>query len=102
MELTNEELLEKLSSDPDIPANSLEEFKRALEAFLRDPVNTLGVKDTYEYCINTDGLYVEANVSKCSACDEATIELRKLDVEKARVELELRKRDLRDLKEKKG
>lgn len=93
-QLTSEELFQKIGSDPDLPEKTVTEFKRALEAFAKDDLNKLGVKDTYEYCINTDGLYVEANLSKCSACDEATIELRRVEVERAKVELELKKRQL--------
>lgn len=91
MQLTHEELLQKISSDPDIPEKTVTEFKRVFDGFLKDDLNKLGVKATYEYCVNTDGLYVEANVSKCSACDEATIELRRLEVEKAKAELEQKK-----------
>ena len=88
MELTKEELLDKIrgkTQDDDA-------FKRELDAFLRDDVNKVGVRGNYEYCINTEGTYVEATVSKCSPCDKHTLELRQLEVEKAKQELELMKK----------
>lgn len=94
LELTKEELLQKAAAvrvDVD-----LKQLERALDTFLADDVNKPGVRATYEYCINTDGLYVEANLSKCSACDEFAIELHRLEVERARVELELKKKELEE------
>ncbi|MFQ5847555.1 MAG: hypothetical protein ACE5IQ_07785 [Candidatus Methylomirabilales bacterium] len=91
MELTKEELLQKVGgaiTDKKI----LDNFNRELEAFLRDDASRTGLRASYEYCVDTDGLYVEASVSKCSACDEATVELRRLEVETAKVELELKRR----------
>jgi len=86
LQLTPEEALAKVVRvRPDINAKA---FDAALKKFLAVDDNKPGVRDTYEYCINTDGLYVETELSKCSACDEVTIELHRLDVEKARVELE--------------
>jgi len=95
-ELTKEELLEKMRESNSVDDERLAEFERELEDFLKDDINELGVKDTYKYCINTDSLFVEANISECSACDETTIELRKLEVEKAKVEIELMKRKLEE------
>jgi len=43
-----------------------------------------------------DSLLVEANISECSARDEATIELRELEVKKTKVEIELLKRKLEE------
>lgn len=86
LQLTPDEALAKvLRVRPDINAKA---FDAALKKFLAVDDNKPGVRDTYEYCINTDGLYVETELSKCSACDEVTIELHRLDVEKARIELE--------------
>jgi hypothetical protein len=47
-------------------------FRAALDKFLALDDNKPGVRDTYEYCLNTDGLYVEATLSKCSVCEETT------------------------------
>ena len=88
MELTEEELLDKIKGKIADEAA----FKRELDTFLKEDVNKLGVRDKYEYCINTEGMYVEATVSKCSPCDKATLELRQLEVEKAKLELELMKK----------
>lgn len=88
MELTKEELLDKIKGKIADEAA----FKRELDTFLKEDVNKLGVRDKYEYCINTEGMYVEATVSKCSPCDKATLELRQLEVEKAKLELELMKK----------
>jgi hypothetical protein len=49
--------------DPDV-------FRPALDKFLALPVNERRTRATYEYCIATDGLYVEGNVSKCAVCCE--------------------------------
>jgi hypothetical protein len=46
-------------------------FAPALDKFLSHAVNKVGTRATYEYCIATDGLYVEGNVSPCAVCDEA-------------------------------
>jgi hypothetical protein len=90
-QLTVDELIEKVGkSNPEL----VEQFKRELEEFLSNDTNQTGVRDSYEYCINTEGLYVETTVSKCAACDEATLTLRELEVETARVELELKRRQL--------
>jgi hypothetical protein len=92
LQLTKDELLQKAAAvrvDVD-----LKQLERAIDSFLADDVNKPGVRATYEYCINTDGLYVEANLSKCSACDEFAIELHRLEVERAKVELELKKKEL--------
>src|SRR5262249_35843215 len=94
LELTTEELLNKVGIFVDKAI--LAKLKQELDDFLRDPANTLGVKDTYEYCIDTEGMYVEANVSKCSPCDQTELELRQLEVEKAKVELELKRRELEE------
>ena len=56
----------------------------------------MSINWNYEYCINTDSLFVEANISECSACDEATIELCELEVKKTKVEIELLKRKLEE------
>jgi hypothetical protein len=80
LQLTRGELLEKVRG----VIREEEQFNDELEAFLQLDENRPGLKDTYEYCINTDGLYVEAAVSRCSPCDEATLELRRLEVERAK------------------
>jgi hypothetical protein len=92
LQLTKDELLQKAAAV--IVDIDLKQLERAIDTFLADDVNKPGVRDTYEYCINTDGLYVEANLSKCSACDEFAIELHRLEVERAKVELELKKKEL--------
>ena len=46
-------------------------FAPALDKFLGHAVNKVGTRATYEYCIATDGLYVEGNVSPCAVCDGA-------------------------------
>jgi hypothetical protein len=90
-QLTADELIEKVNKlNPD----QVKRFKADFEKFLSDDANKTGVRDTYEYCINTEGLYVETTVSKCAACDEATLQLRELEVETARVDLELKRRQL--------
>jgi hypothetical protein len=90
-QLTADELIEKVGKlNPDLA----EQFNGELKKFLSDDANQTGVRDSYEYCINTEGLYVETTVSKCAACDEATLKLRELEVETARVELELKRRQL--------
>ncbi|MCZ6820035.1 MAG: hypothetical protein O7G31_11185 [Calditrichaeota bacterium] len=95
-ELTKEELLEKLRESNSFDDKTLAQFESEFKDFLNEDVNKLEVKDTYEYCINTDSLFVEANISECSACDEATIELRELEVKKTKVEIELLKRKLEE------
>jgi hypothetical protein len=86
LQLTAEEALAKVVRvRPDINAKA---FDAALKKFLALEDNKPGVRGTYEYCIDTDGLYVEAELSKCSACDETMVELQRLEVEKARAELE--------------
>ncbi len=96
MQLTRDELLDKVraareAGQVDI---NLNEFRRAMSEFANDEINRTGVRATYEYCINTEGLYVETTLSKCAACDEDTLALRRLEVEKAQVELELLKHQL--------
>lgn len=92
LQLTKEELLLKAAAERvDV---DLKQLDRSIDRFLGEDVNKPGVRATYEYCINTDGLYVEANLSKCSACDEFAIELHRLEVERAKVELELKKKEL--------
>jgi len=98
-QLTVDELIEKVRKiNPDL----VEKFKGELEEFLSDEANQTGVRDSYEYCINTEGLYVETTISKCAACDEATLQLRELEVETARVELELKRRQLENEENGKG
>lgn len=90
LQLTRDELFDKVAeriNDRRVVAL----FRREFGRFLRDDINRLGVHQTYEYCINTDGLYVEANASKCSPCDEPTLKLRELEVEKLKAEIELLK-----------
>lgn len=100
LQLTKEELLQRLEGESiDVAPGDV---KRAIDKFLADDLNQPGVRDTYEYCINTDGLYVEANLSKCSACDEFTVELHRLEVERARLELELKRRELEEEPRKEG
>lgn len=92
LELTKDELLAKVGTTTDPQAVAI--LRQQLDAFLNDPANKTGAKDTYEYCVNTDGLYVEANTSKCSACEETAVKLKQLEVEKAQLEVELKKREL--------
>lgn len=91
LRLTKDELLEKIR---EASPEDIDQFSKELNKFLKDEINQLGVRDVYEYCINTPGLYVETTLSKCAACDEATLQLRELEVETARVELELKRRQL--------
>lgn len=98
MELTKDELLDKIQAAREAGeiGVDIKEFHPAFEEFLSDDFNQPGVRATYEYCIDTNGLHVETTVSECSACDEYTLRLRRLEVKKARAEVELLKRQLRE------
>jgi hypothetical protein len=68
LQLTLEEAAVKvIEVRPDVDAKA---FRAALDTFLALDDNKPGVRDSYEYCLNTDGLYVEATLSKCSVCEE--------------------------------
>jgi hypothetical protein len=70
MRLTREEAIARITREQDVDAKA---FTVILDGFLGHDVNKPGVRATYEYCIATDGLYVEGNVSKCAVCEDATI-----------------------------
>lgn len=92
-ELTREELIEKLQA-AQLNDEVLSAFDKELSVFLEDDINVLGVKDSYEYCINTDGLFVETNVSTCSACEKTDLLMEELEIEKMKVEIELMRMQL--------
>lgn len=69
LQLTADEAVAKAAETrPDVDAKA---FRASLERFLGLDDNKPGVRDTYEYCLNTDGLYVEATLSKCAVCEQA-------------------------------
>jgi hypothetical protein len=67
MRLTREEAIERIRVAQDVDPKH---FESALTKFLALPVNKRERRAAYEYCIATDGLYVEGNVSKCAVCDD--------------------------------
>jgi hypothetical protein len=68
LRLTRAEAAARIVHEQDIQPSL---FTSALDRFLALPINKIGARATYEYCVATDGLYVEANVSPCAVCDEA-------------------------------
>jgi hypothetical protein len=68
LRLTRDEAVSRIVHEQDVDPKV---FAPVLDKFLGHAVNKPGARATYEYCIATDGLYVEGNVSPCAVCDEA-------------------------------
>lgn len=66
MRLTRDEAVARIVHEQDVDPHH---FAPALDKFLGHAVNKPGSRAVYEYCIATDGLYVEGNVSRCAVCD---------------------------------
>jgi hypothetical protein len=70
-------------------------FEEALQHLLRKLGLTAGnVVATHEDCIGTTGLYADAIVGECAACDTLTFEMQQLEKEKLALEVKRLKLDL--------
>src|SRR5207247_1522623 len=90
-ELTLDQLLNALQlKEPD-----RQHFAHALQQLLHKLGVTAGnAVATYEDCISTTGLYADAVVGECAACDTLTFEMQQLEKEKLALEGERGRRHL--------
>jgi hypothetical protein len=90
-ELTLDQLLSALQ----LQGPDRQRFADALQQLLNNSGLTTGnVVATYEDCISTTGLYADAVVGECAACDTLTFEMQQLEKEKLALEVKRLKLDL--------
>jgi len=87
LELSKEVLLSKMLREKVI----VEDQKKAMDEVLEDlhkkfPVGK--IVSEREVCINTNSMHVEPMMGTCLACEDHDIKMRRMEMEKARAELE--------------
>jgi len=97
LELSKDMLLSKMDKQAvfkdTVERKELSEFiDRLYSKFLLGKVVT-----EKEICINTNSMHVEPMLGLCLACDKHTVEMRELELERAKVELEKARQEIKEV-----